>query len=43
MSVVYSLVFIYLMSAFAEIIAWICVAIAQLGFILGAVVSFFYY
>lgn len=33
MSVVYSLVFIKLMSSFAEPIAWICIVLAQLSFI----------
>lgn len=42
MSVIYSFVFIYLMSAFAEPIAWICVVLAQLAFIGGAVGGWFY-
>lgn len=42
MSVVYSFVFIYLMSAFAEPIAWICVVLAQLAFIGGAVAGWFW-
>lgn len=43
MSLVYSLALIYLMSAFAETIAWICVALAQAGFIFGAVLSYYHY
>lgn len=42
MSVIYSFVFIYMMSAFAEPIAWVCVALAQLGFIGAAVGSWFW-
>mmetsp|Transcript_16434 Transcript_16434/g.27865 ORF Transcript_16434/g.27865 Transcript_16434/m.27865 type:complete len:86 (+) Transcript_16434:606-863(+) len=33
MGVVYSFVFIYLMSAFAETIAWICITLIQLALI----------
>jgi len=33
MGMVYSFIYIYVMSAFAECIAWVCVAIAQLGLI----------
>jgi TRAP-type C4-dicarboxylate transport system permease small subunit len=33
MSVVYSIIFIYFLSAFGETIAWICVVILQLAFI----------
>jgi len=36
-SIIYSFVFIYLMSAFAEPIAWICIVLAQVGFVCGAV------
>ena len=32
MSVVYSIIFIYFLSAFGETIAWICVVILQLAF-----------
>jgi len=42
MSVIYSFVFIYLMSAFAETIAWICVVLAQLALIGASVVSYFW-
>jgi len=35
-------IFIAIMSAFAETIAWICVALAQIGFIAGAVVAWLY-
>ena len=37
MGVIYSFAFIYLMSAFAETIAWICVALIQLGLIGAAI------
>lgn len=37
MSIVYSFVFIYLMSFFAEPIAWACVVLVQLGLIGGSV------
>jgi hypothetical protein len=33
MSVVYSIIFIYFLSAFAEIIAWICVVVLQFALI----------
>lgn len=39
MSIVYSLAFIYLMSEFAECIAWFCVILTQLGLIAGALLS----
>lgn len=42
MGVVYCLIYIYLMSAFAEVIAWVCVALAQLGFIGLSVGAWFY-
>jgi len=41
MGFVYSLVFLYLMSAFAEPIAWLCVALIQIGLLGAAVGSFF--
>ena len=41
MGVVYCFVYIYLMSLFAETIAWICVGVAQLGFILLSVGCWF--
>ena len=41
MGVVYCFIYIYLMSLFAETIAWVCVAVAQLGFILVAVGAWF--
>ena len=37
MGVVYSFIFIYIMSLFAEYIAWFCIALTQLGLIAGAV------
>jgi len=37
MGVIYCFIFIYLMSMFAETIAWICVGTAQLAFILLAI------
>jgi len=40
--VLYCFIYIYLMSAFAETIAWICVAMAQLGFI-GLTVGCWFY
>lgn len=42
MSVIYSFVFIYLMSAFAETIAWICVGLAQLSFIFATIACWMY-
>jgi hypothetical protein len=42
MAVVICLAYIYLMSAFAEVIAWICVALAEIGFI-GVTVGGFMY
>jgi len=42
MAPIYSFVFIAIMSAFAEIIAWICVALVQLGLIAGAVCCYLY-
>ena len=42
MSVIYSFIFIYLMSAFAEPIAWICVALAQLGLIGASIGAWFW-
>lgn len=41
MSIVYSLAFIYLLSGFAECIAWFCVILTQLGLIAGAVLGGF--
>ena len=42
MGFVYCFVYIYLMSAFAETIAWICVALIQLGLLLGSIGLFWY-
>jgi hypothetical protein len=36
MSVVYSIVFIYFLSAFGETLAWICVFVLQLGLLAAA-------
>ena len=41
MSVIYSFVFIFVMSAFAEIIAWIIIVLVQIGLIGGAVGCYF--
>lgn len=41
LSVVYSIVFIYFLSAFAETISWICIAIIQLGLIGATAVGYF--
>lgn len=41
MSIIYSLAFIYLLSGFAECIAWFCVILTQLGLIAGAVFAGF--
>ena len=41
MSVVYSIIFIYFLSAFGETIAWICVVILQLAFIALAGLGFY--
>lgn len=43
MGFVYSLVFIYLMSAFAETIAWLCVFLIQIGLLGLTAGSFFGY
>jgi len=43
MGLVYSLAFIYLMSAFAEIIAWIIVILVQLALIGLTVYSYMIY
>ena len=39
---VWAFIFIAIMSAFAEVIAWVCVALAQIGLIGGAVACFMY-
>lgn len=41
MSIVYSILFVYFLSAFGETIAWICVVLIQLAFIGGAAAGFF--
>lgn len=41
LGVVYSFIFIYLMSAFAETIAWVCVALVQLGLLGGSIACWF--
>ena len=41
MSIIYSILFIYFLSAFGEIIAWICVILLQLAFIGAAGGSYF--
>lgn len=41
MGIVYSVVFIYLLSWFAETIAWCCIVLIQLGLI-GATVSCYF-
>jgi choline transporter-like protein 2/4/5 len=43
MGFVYSLIFLYLMSAFAEPIAWLCVFLIQVGLFGAAAGSFFVY
>jgi F0F1-type ATP synthase assembly protein I len=43
MSIVYCILFIYLMSAFAEQIAWGIVVITQIGLFAGSAVCFFEY
>lgn len=43
MSVVYSILFIYFLSAFGETIAWICVVILQLGFVAVGALGFYYW
>jgi hypothetical protein len=41
-SIIYSFVFIYLMSAFAEPIAWLCIVLVQIGFIAGTALAWMY-
>jgi len=41
MAVVYSILFIYVLSIFGETIAWICIVIIQLALIGATVVGFF--
>lgn len=41
MSIVYSIVFIYFLSAFGETLAWICVVILQLGLLAAAGAGWF--
>ena len=41
MGLIYCLLFIYLMSFFAEVISWICIVLVQIG-IIGASVLFWY-
>ena len=40
MAPIYCFIFIALMSAFAETIAWVCVALVQLGLIGGGVICY---
>lgn len=42
MSIVYSMAFIYLMSYFAETLAWICLFLVQVGLLLGCAVAFYF-
>ena len=42
MAPIYCLIFIAIMSAFAEYIAWFCVILVQLGLIGGAVACYMY-
>lgn len=42
LSLIYALVYIYLMSFFAEVIAWICVVLVQLG-LWGSCVGCYFY
>jgi hypothetical protein len=42
LSFVYSLLFIYLMSAFAETLAWICIFFLQIGLFLASATSFYF-
>lgn len=42
MAPIYCLIMIAIMSAFAEVIAWVCVALAQIGLIGGAVACYLY-
>lgn len=41
MAIVYSIVFIYVLSIFGETIAWICIVIIQLGLIGATAVGYF--
>lgn len=41
MSIIYSVIFIYLMSWFAEIIAWCCIVLVQIGLIGMSAACFF--
>ena len=43
LSIVWSIVFIYLMSFFAEPLAWCCVFLIQVGLIVGSAYLFFMY
>ena len=40
MGLVYSIGYIYLMSAFAECIAWVCIGLTQVGLIAGAITCY---
>jgi len=42
MSIVYSMAFIYLMSYFAETLAWICVFLVQVGLVFGCAAAFYF-
>lgn len=42
MAPIYCFIFIAIMSAFAETIAWLCVAVVQLGLIAGGVLCYMY-
>jgi len=41
MSIIYSVIFIYLMSWFAEVIAWCCIVLVQIGLIAMSAVCFY--
>lgn len=43
MAVVYSIVFIYVLSLFGETIAWICIVVIQLSMIGASAVSYFFW
>jgi hypothetical protein len=42
MAPIYCFIFIFLMSAFAETIAWLCVALVQLGLLVGVVACYLF-
>lgn len=41
MAVVYSIVFIYILSLFVETIAWICIVIIQVAMIAASAIAYF--